>query len=178
MFLFFLFFPNRSLLLKGSHGGSKRSTQKHTQSVPWSARWPGPPSQVLFQNSSRILSKVKILILFLASEKFATVKIRVWRFLLKLNRKWTESIKPMFFIYSISIFDICINMCIRYMYRYLYSISLFDIFIRYLYSISLFPNRNLFLGFSFCNQRGGYTETHRKRDPESRPRARRSQWLF
>ena len=67
-------------------------SQKHTQRVQRSGRWPGPGSQRLFENSSGFTSKVKIQVVFYTRRKFATVKIRVWR---SLNRiiepnQWIE----------------------------------------------------------------------------------------
>ena len=76
-------FPNRSLLLRVLMAIKEGSPRKHTQSVQRHERWPGPRPHPLFENSSGFTIKVKIYFLFYVREKFATVKIRVWRFITK-----------------------------------------------------------------------------------------------
>ena len=61
-------------------GVKRGSPRKHTQSVQRPERWPGPRPQGHFENSSGFTIKVKFQVAFFVREKFATVKIRVWRF--------------------------------------------------------------------------------------------------
>ena len=75
VFLVFLcFFPNRSLLLRVLIEVQRGGAQKHTQAVKRSERPAGPESRELFQNSSRILAKVKILSFMFVFGKFFSGK--------------------------------------------------------------------------------------------------------
>ena len=76
----FCFFPNRSLLLRVLMAVKEGSPRKHTQSVQRPSWQLGPRPRGPFENSSGFTIKVKFQVAFFVMEKFATVKIRVWRF--------------------------------------------------------------------------------------------------